>query len=84
MSLGRNAKVWLALTVLTLASFSLGLGHTGDHGALWILLLALGKALLLGFRYMELHAAHLAWKCGFVGALSILIGLLLGVASWVG
>lgn len=84
MSLGRNAKVWLALTVLTLASFSLGLGNTGDHGAFWILLLALGKALLLGFRFMELHVAHVAWKCAFIGALSTLVGLLLGVASWVG
>ncbi len=72
------------LTTLTVASFSLGVGNGGGHGASWILLLALGKALLLGFRFMELHAAHVAWKWAFVGALGILIGALFGVASRVG
>ena len=84
MSLGRNAQVWFALTLLTLVSFSLGVLDDVSHGAAWILLLALGKVLLLGFRFMELHAAHRAWKWAFVGTLGVLTGLLFGVASWVG
>ncbi|MBL9140109.1 MAG: cytochrome C oxidase subunit IV family protein [Verrucomicrobiales bacterium] len=84
MSLSHNAKVWLVLSVFTIGSFSLGVRDSGIHGTFWILLLALGKALFLGFRFMELQAAHPAWKCAFVGTLGILTGFLLGVASRVG
>jgi Prokaryotic Cytochrome C oxidase subunit IV len=75
-----NTIVWIALAVLSLASFSLGARNGAFHGAHWILLLALGKALLVGFRFMELRTAHPAWRCGFVGLLGILTALLFGLA----
>ncbi len=80
----RNTTAWIALTLLSLASFSLAARNGGFHGAHWILLLALAKALLVGFRFMELRTAHPAWKCAFVGMLLVLTALLLGLASRIG
>ena len=82
MTLDCNAKVWLGLVFLTFASFALGVRGRADHGMAWILFLALLKALILGFLFMELHKAHLAWRLVFVGKVALVILALVVAAVW--
>lgn len=79
MSLRSRASTvtWLALVALTLTSFTLSETSGVRAAVLPILIAALAKASLVGFQFMELRAAHVAWKVAFGGLLAVLV-----VALW--
>lgn len=72
-----NAFVWLILVGLTLVAFGLGDWTGWRHGPFLILALAGIKGGLLGWRYMELRVAHLAWRVAFGLALVVGVEVLL-------
>ncbi|MBL9128109.1 MAG: cytochrome C oxidase subunit IV family protein [Verrucomicrobiales bacterium] len=76
-----NGIVWGALCLLTLAGFVLGGIESGGR-VVGILLLAVTKAVLVGFGFMELHSAHPAWKWAFVTLVAIVTGVLIVVGTW--
>lgn len=77
MKLSSPTRVWLALVLLTLASFASVDPQSAGSAAVLILGLATAKAALVGWRFMEIHAAHRAWALAFAGMLTAQTLLLL-------
>lgn len=65
-----NALTWMALLSLCLVSF------LGRRGVALLLAAAGLKAAILGWRFMELHAAHWVWRVLVLGQVVILLGIL--------
>ena len=70
-----NTICWIGLILLTIAGFSASERGESSQATLIILTAALIKSLLIGWRFMELHAAHALWKGGFL----VMIGGILGL-----
>ncbi len=60
-----HALTWITLLTLSAVSFRAG-GSEGDALAGTILLATSIKCLLVGWQFMGLRSAHLAWRLGFV------------------
>jgi hypothetical protein len=75
----RNGLIWVALVVVSAASFGAG-GSVGGTGITALLLLAAAlKLLLVGWQFMALRSAHLAWRLVLVALVSGFVGF----AYWV-
>ena len=74
----RNILVWLALLVLSVASFAIS-GH-----AIGGLVLAAGglKAAMVAWQFMELRTAHLAWPVGLATLLFVALGLVYVIGAY--
>ena len=74
-----NTWIWITLMLMTVSSFSVSETGRGTNAAIFILGAAALKAGMVGWQFMELRAAHIAWRFAFtlllVGTLG-LIGLL--------
>ncbi len=70
-----NLICWLVLVVLTIAGVTVSGANLGGatHGI--ILSAAFVKSGLVGWRFMELHRAHVAWKSAFLLLIAGLTGL---------
>jgi hypothetical protein len=60
-----NTCIWIALMLLSVSSFSVSENARSTAGALIILAVAGVKAGMVAWQFMELRAAHLAWKIAF-------------------
>lgn len=76
----RNVYCWILLIALTVTGTAASDGGSGDWPNLVILLAAYLKCLAVGWRFMELHSAHVAWKCGFIALTTAMIGLFFGLS----
>ena len=72
-----NTWTWAILLLLTASSFSLSTTAPGYFAAACILGGAGVKAGLVGWRFMDLHGAHILWKLGLAALLCVLLGVLL-------
>lgn len=82
MTTTRSTTVtWLALVALTVASFTLGHAAAVRTAPALLLLAALLKAWLVGAEFMELRAAHVAWRAAFGAVLGILVVSLLAIGT---
>lgn len=75
-----NTLCWLFLILLTITGVVVSDAVHGPRAAGIILLAALAKTVLVGWRFMELHSAHRIWRTGFVLLITTLLGLLHGLA----
>jgi len=75
-----NTVCWLFLILLTITGVVASDAVHGPGAAGIILVAALGKTILVGWRFMELHTAHPLWKGAFLLLMSGLMGLLYGLA----
>ena len=75
-SMKTNALCWLTLILLTITGVMISEGESGLNSTLIILSAALIKSGLVGWRFMELHTAHVIWKTAFLFMMSGLFGLL--------
>lgn len=66
-----NIITWIFLIALSLISYFSSASDLGRASVFALMAVAILKCLLVGFQYMELRHAHLAWKLAFVS----LIGL---------
>lgn len=67
---------WLILVTLSVVSYAAHASTWGRGATIAIVVIALIKCGLVGFRFMELRKAHPAWKTVFVtliGAFSIFL-----------
>ena len=71
-----NTLCWLLLILLTGIGVTVSDAFHGPRAAGIILGAALIKSGLVGWRFMELHAAHRLWKGGFLLLITGLTGLL--------
>ena len=71
-----NTWIWIALVLLSASSFWLSGTPQGATVAITILGAAGVKATLVGWQFMELRSAHLAWKLGFPLLLVGTLGLI--------
>lgn len=71
-----NTWIWIALMLLSASSFSVSGTARGITAALIILGAAGVKAGLVGWQFMELRSAHLAWKLAFPILLVGTLGLI--------
>ena len=69
-----NSWIWIALILLSASSFSVS--GKGTMATVIILGAAGVKAGLVGWRFMELRTAHVAWKLAFPILLFGTVGLL--------
>lgn len=75
-----NTICWLLLLGLTVAGVAASEILCGRPLVGLIFTAAFAKLVLVGWRYMELHAAHGLWKSAFVVMIIGLLGLLYGLA----
>lgn len=75
-----NTIVWMILVLLTVTGVIVSDAVHGPGAAGTILVAALGKTILVGWRFMELHTAHLLWKSAFLLLMAGLLGLFYGLA----
>jgi hypothetical protein len=68
-----NRLTWIALLLLTTASFLASETTPGRGAAILILAAAGAKCVALGWQFMELRAAHWFWRAT---VLVLLVGLL--------
>jgi len=61
---------------LTFAGWSMSGSDHRSITPLLILAAALAKAGTVGWRFMELHAAHALWKAGFLLLITGIVGIL--------
>lgn len=64
-----DVATWLSLMGLTLTSFALSDTGGGRRAMVAIMFVATGKAALVAFQFMRLHAAHVVWRLAFVALL---------------
>lgn len=69
-----NTCTWIALILLSVSSFSLSEAGRAPTAALFILGAAALKACLVGWQFMGLRSAHLAWKVAFPLLLAATLG----------
>ena len=70
-----NLICWLFLVILTIAGFLVSGAHLGAATSAIVLSAAFVKSGLVGWRFMELHRAHIAWRSAFLLMIASLIGL---------
>jgi hypothetical protein len=75
-----NTVCWLLLILLTITGVTVSGTDHGSNAAAIILMAALIKSGLVGWRFMELHTAHGLWKAGFLMLITGLVGLIYGLA----
>ncbi len=75
-----NTLCWLLLILLTITGVIVSDTARGPGAAGIILVTALAKTFLVGWRFMELHTAHPLWKGSFLLLILGLLGLLYGLA----
>lgn len=68
--------IWIALMLLSASSFSVSESARGATASVIILSVAGVKAGLVGWQFMELRTAHLAWKLAFAILLAGTLGLI--------
>lgn len=80
-------RIWLALVVATLITFSLGesglSGRAGIAPVLLMFVLAYGKGMLVILDFMELRHAPALWRRLMVGWLSLVL-MAIVLAYWLG
>ena len=76
MSVTSTNRTWLTLVALTVASFAVSETSGSRAAVAAILLVAGGKALLVGFEFMELRSAHAVWKVAFASLVTLIVGVL--------
>lgn len=80
-------RIWLALVVATLITFSLGesglSGRAGIAPVLLMFALAYGKGMLVILDFMELRHAPALWRRLMVGWLSLVL-MAIVLAYWLG
>lgn len=72
----RNCITWLCLMSFTLAGWSISATEQRTNAPWIILMVALVKAIMVGWRFMEIHAAHMLWKFSFFTLSITIIGVL--------
>lgn len=70
-----NTWIWAALLLLSVLGFSVSETTQGTTAAAFILGTAGLKSILVGWRFMELYAAHVIWKLAFSVLVSGLLAL---------
>ena len=68
-----NATTWVALLLLTFASYAAGARLHPPDAAVLLLALAGAKCATLAWRFMELRAAHRLWPVVLVALLSAVL-----------
>jgi hypothetical protein len=71
-----NTLCWILLLGLTVAASTLS-RTTAGHGPMVVVLgLALVKAALVGWQFMDLRTAHIVWKSAFLLLLTGMVGVI--------
>ena len=61
----------MLLIALTLISYVFAESTIGAFSVIALMAIAMVKCILVGFRFMELHKAHLVWRLAFISLIGI-------------